>query len=150
MNLRINPQTKQKVVAFYVIIALLFQIYLLATMALNPSQVNQQNWLSDSQGGKVLLCTAQGFKWVDISELIEANNLETSDADSGHENLKFHCPLLKACQFSLSLAVLCLAVILAWLSRPAPTRIFYQHLLCLQKVYLSIAPKQSPPHSFFA
>lgn len=145
-----HHQSTHKALALYVIAALLFQIYLLATMALNPSQVRQQTWLSDSQGGKVLLCTAQGFQWVDISEIIETNSLKNSQSDKEHQELKFHCPLLEVCQFSLTLVALCLAAIFVWLSLPRTIHNKYECLLSLQKVYLSLAPKHSPPCSFFA
>lgn len=144
----INQQTRQKAVAMYVIAALLFQIYLLATLVLNPSQV-QNNATADPLGGKILICTPTGFKWVDINELIHANNASEPSADGEHETLKFHCPLLEACHFFLLLVATCLIILALWLARPSLVFARYQHIYCKQKVYLLLAPKQSPP-AFFA
>ncbi len=134
----------------YVIAALLFQIYLLATMVLNPSQVHNENWLSDAQDEKVLLCTSEGFKWVDVRELIEANSETTFDIDSIHEPLKFSCPLLDVCKISAILAAIVLTAITLWLARFSPNFPNYQHISCKRNLYLSIAPKQSPPFMVYA
>lgn len=136
--------------ALYVIAALLFQIYLLATMVLNPSQVHNENWLSDAQDEKILLCTSEGFKWVDVSELIEANDDETVTLDSVHEPLKFSCPLLDICKISAIVAALILTAMTLWLARFSPTIPNYQHISCRRNLYLSIAPKQSPPFFVYA
>ena len=147
-NLR-NNKSMQKVMALYVIAALLFQIYLLATMVLNPSQVHSQSWLSDAQNEKVLLCTSEGFKWVNVDELINANNHSESVIDSAHEPLKFSCPLLDVFKLSAIVAAFLLATVTLWLARYTPTISCYQHIGCRRDLYLLIAPKQSPPLSVF-
>ncbi len=136
--------------AIYVIAALLFQIYLLATMALNPSQVNNKNWLSEAQGEKILLCTAEGFKWVKISELIEDNAMSPLPVDEIHDPLKFQCPLLEMCQFSITMIAMVLAALAVWLCRIATSSTPYHHVQSYRKIYLALAPKQSPPSTFFA
>ena len=75
-----TQQGKLAVSAVAIIIAVLFQLYLTSNVALNPTQIHRDNWLSQVQDEKVLLCTADGFKWVDINELIQACLLYTSDA----------------------------------------------------------------------
>lgn len=150
MQIATNRQVKQKVMAVYVIAALLFQIYLLATMALNPSQVHNKNWLSEAQGEKILLCTAEGFKWVDIKELIEDNTISSPSNSDFHDPLKFSCPLLDICQFSISLLAIVIAAIALWLCRVTAPFANYSHFHCERKIYLSLAPKQSPPTTFLA
>lgn len=150
MHISRNKQIKQKVMAIYVIAALLFQIYLLATMALNPSQVNNKNWLSEAQGEKILLCTAEGFKWVDIRELIGDNAERPVSLNDIHEPLKFQCPLLEMCQFSIVMMALVLAAIAVWLYRVTSSYLDYSHTYCFNKIYLTLAPKQSPPSGFSA
>lgn len=136
--------------ALYVIAALLFQIYLLATMALNPSQVHNKNWLSEAQGEKILLCTAEGFKWVDIKELIEDNTISSPSNAEFHDPLKFSCPLLDVCQFSISVLAMVIAAIALLLCRVSVCYADYSHIHCQRKIYLSLAPKQSPPQTFLA
>ncbi|WP_045388111.1 hypothetical protein [Vibrio rotiferianus] len=145
-----NQHIKQKVMAVYVIAALLFQIYLLATVALNPSQVHNNNWLSEAQDEKVLLCTAEGFKWVDIKELIADNAMSISPDSEIHDPLKFSCPLLDVCQFVIAIMVMVLAAIILWLSRVTPRFNTDLPIQCQQKLYLALAPKQSPPQTFLA
>ncbi|BDR13977.1 hypothetical protein [Vibrio sp. STUT-A11] len=136
--------------AIYVIAAVLFQIYLLATMALNPSQVHNKNWLSEAQGEKILLCTAEGFKWVDIKDLIEDNTMGSPSNTDVHDPLKFSCPLLDVCQFSISVLAMVIAAIALWLCRVTAPFVNYLHIHCQRKIYLSLAPKQSPPTAFLA
>ena len=136
--------------AIYVVAALLFQIYLLATMALNPSQVHNKNWLSEAQGEKILLCTAEGFKWVDIKELIDNNAEAPLSLGEVHDPLKFQCPLLEMCQFSVVMFALVLTAIAVWLCRATGPYIGYSHIYCFNKIYLALAPKQSPPSVFSA
>lgn len=143
-------QRKRRVMALYVITALLFQLYLLATLSLNPSQVHNNNWLAEAQGEKVLLCTADGFKWVDINELIEDNNSATLDSNEIHDPLKFSCPLLDVCKLSVLIMAIVLAAIALWLCRVNTRSIASPLLLCQRKFYLSVAPKQSPPLAFLA
>ncbi|KIE19919.1 hypothetical protein SE23_13290 [Vibrio sinaloensis] len=143
-------QRKHKVMALYVISALLFQLYLLATLSLNPSQVHNNNWLAQAQGEKVLLCTAEGFKWVDINELIEDNNSTTLDSNEIHDPLKFSCPLLDVCQLVILVAALVLVALTQWLCRTKANSNPPLLILCQQRIYLSLAPKQSPPQAFLA
>ncbi len=145
-----NNTSMQKVLALYVIATLLFQLYLLATMALNPSQVHSKNWLSNAQGEKVLLCTAEGFKWVDISELIAANDSGDASQHNYHAPLKFSCPLLDVCQLALLIFAVIASVIAQWLARIQPLFHAYRYLRATQRIYLSLAPKQSPPNFIYA
>lgn len=136
------------IMAALVITSLLFQIYLSATIVLNPEQINQSNWLNKLQGEKVLLCTAEGFKWVNINDVIQQNHAKTtSDSTDNidHHPLQYSCPILKACQYSLLLVVGLLCLLLAWLTRYSSTTNTYQFHQCQQKVYLLLAPKNSPP-----
>lgn len=145
-----NTQIKQKAIALYVIAALLFQLYLLATLSLNPSQVHNNNWLAEAQGEKVLLCTADGFKWVDINELIADNNRGMLESGEIHDPLRFSCPLLDVCQLSLLVMAIVLTAIALWLCRIHIRAIVASLLLCQRKRYLSVAPKHSPPQAFQA
>lgn len=136
------------IMAAFVIISLLFQIYLSATIVLNPGQITQSNWLNKLQGEKVLLCTTEGFKWVNINDVIQQNqsqSLSSSTDNLDHQPLQYSCPILKACQYSLLLVVGLLCLLQAWLARYTPIRNKYQFHQCQQKVYLSLAPKHSPP-----
>lgn len=143
-----NRQLENKAVTLYVIAALLFQIYLLSATVLNPSQVKTR--VTQSTTEKVLLCTPQGFKWVEISQLIDSNISDSLSGSGEHESLNFHCPLLEACHFFLILVAACLIAMTYWLSRQAICYACYCHFACKQKVYLSVAPKQSPPSIVFA
>ncbi|MCQ6453661.1 hypothetical protein NPN23_24605, partial [Vibrio parahaemolyticus] len=56
----------------------------------------------------VLLCTAEGFKWVDINKLIAANahpSCEFIDNLKLHDGFQIECPLLQAVQLFLLDAV---------------------------------------------
>jgi len=66
---------KKAISAVMIIIAVLFQLYLTSTAALNPTHIHSENWLNQVQDEKVLMCTADGFKWVDINELIEVDKI---------------------------------------------------------------------------
>ncbi len=104
---QIQPK-KQRVAAIAVIFAVLFQLYLASTAALNPTQVHNKSWLNKVQNEKVLLCTAEGFKWVDINTLIAANAQPSSEFIDNlklHDGFQFECPLLQAVQFFLLVAV---------------------------------------------
>jgi len=144
-----NKHVFQQVMAFFVIIALLFQIYIAATITLNPSEVLQKNWLSKLQGEKILLCTPQGFKWVSVNELITQNSDGSHSAEEDHQSLQFSCPLLKAFQHFIVFAVLLVYLLSVWLNRSTPRAPQYNYTSYQQKVYLSFAPKQSPPFAFF-
>lgn len=142
-----NQKIVSKTVAAYVIVALLFQIYLLAVTVLNPSQVNVSSGHAITE--KVLLCTPQGFKWVEITQLMDIN-ADSDESATQHDQLNFHCPLLEACHFFLILVAACLLAFVLWLSRSRVAYTYYCHIVCYQKVYLSLAPKQSPPNIIFA
>ncbi len=104
---QIQPR-KQRVAALAVIFAVLFQLYLASTATLNPTQVHNKSWLNKVQNEKVLLCTAEGFKWVDINTLIAANAQPSSEFIDNlklHDGFQFECPLLQAVQFFLLVAV---------------------------------------------
>ncbi|EMH3443511.1 hypothetical protein V6H34_000624 [Vibrio harveyi] len=146
-------QGKQTLSAITIIIAVLFQLYLTSTAALNPTQIHSQNWLNQVQDEKVLLCTADGFKWVDINELIEANALPNSEFVQDlnlHDGFQFECPLLQAAQFFISIALGLYLATLSWLRRTKNTLIHYQFAICGKQVYKHVAPKQSPPCAFLA
>ncbi|MGD1392256.1 hypothetical protein ACP6IB_04895 [Vibrio harveyi] len=146
-------QGKQTLSAITIIIAVLFQLYLTSTAALNPTQIHSENWLNQVQDEKVLLCTADGFKWVDINELIEANALPNSEFVQGlnlHDGFQFECPLLQAAQFFISIALGLYLATLSWLRRTKNTLIHYQFAICGKQVYKHVAPKQSPPCAFLA
>ncbi|HGY9616441.1 hypothetical protein ACK14O_01035 [Vibrio harveyi] len=146
-------QGKQTLSAITIIIAVLFQLYLTSTAALNPTQIHSENWLNQVQDEKVLLCTADGFKWVDINELIEANALPNSEFVEDlnlHDGFQFECPLLQAAQFFISIALGLYLATLSWLRRTKNTLIHYQFAICGKQVYKHIAPKQSPPCAFLA
>ncbi|WP_447468839.1 hypothetical protein [Vibrio harveyi] len=146
-------QGKQTLSAITIIIAVLFQLYLTSTAALNPTQIHSENWLNQVQDEKVLLCTADGFKWVDINELIEANALPNSEFVQDlnlHDGFQFECPLLQAAQFFISIALGLYLATLSWLRRTKNTLIHYQFAICGKQVYKHIAPKQSPPCAFLA
>ncbi|KNY40500.1 hypothetical protein AKG94_21805 [Vibrio harveyi] len=146
-------QGKQTLSAITIIIAVLFQLYLTSTAALNPTQIHSENWLNQVQDEKVLLCTAEGFKWVDINELIEANALPNSEFVQDlnlHDGFQFECPLLQAAQFFISIALGLYLATLSWLRRTKNTLIHYQFAICGKQVYKHVAPKQSPPCAFLA
>ncbi|EMB9228681.1 hypothetical protein [Vibrio harveyi] len=146
-------QGKQTLSAITIIIAVLFHLYLTSTAALNPTQIHSENWLNQVQDEKVLLCTADGFKWVDINELIEANALPNSEFVQDlnlHDGFQFECPLLQAAQFFISIALGLYLATLSWLRRTKNTLIHYQFAICGKQVYKHVAPKQSPPCAFLA
>ncbi len=146
-------QGEQTLSAITIIIAVLFQLYLTSTAALNPTQIHSENWLNQVQDEKVLLCTADGFKWVDINELIEANALPNSEFVQDlnlHDGFQFECPLLQAAQFFISIALGLYLATLSWLRRTKNTLIHYQFAICGKQVYKHVAPKQSPPCAFLA
>ncbi|EKO3868614.1 hypothetical protein P0E20_002583 [Vibrio harveyi] len=146
-------QGKQTLSAITIIIAVLFQLNLTSTAALNPTQIHSENWLNQVQDEKVLLCTADGFKWVDINELIEANALPNSEFVQNlnlHDGFQFECPLLQAAQFFISIALGLYLATLSWLRRTKNTLIHYQFAICGKQVYKHVAPKQSPPCAFLA
>ncbi|GLR05886.1 hypothetical protein GCM10007906_34740 [Vibrio hyugaensis] len=144
---------KPTVSAVAIIIAVLFQLYLTSTVALNPTQIHGENWLNQVQDEKVLLCTADGFKWVDVNELIQANALPNSDFIQDlnlHDSIQFECPLLQAAQFFISVALGLFLATIFWLRRSKHTLISYDFALCGRQVYKHVAPKQSPPRAFLA
>ncbi|AMG00982.1 hypothetical protein QNE44_002745 [Vibrio harveyi] len=146
-------QGKQTLSAITIIIAVLFQLYLTSTAALNPTQIHSENWLNQVQDEKVLLCTADGFKWVDINELIEANALPNSEFVQDlnlHDGFQFECPLLQAAQFFIAIGFGLYLTTLSWLRRTKNTLIHYQFAICGKQVYKHVAPKQSPPCAFLA
>ncbi|MCE2594833.1 hypothetical protein K6Y31_08390 [Motilimonas cestriensis] len=156
---RLTPQfKKQQRMAYFVIVALLFQIFISATVLLNPALVTQSNWLNSALGDNVLLCTSTGFKWVDINELVETNQVNASQSspvtstatNTEHDSVNFTCPLLKACQYYALLSALLILVLSAWLTRSKIALPHYVYLCSLQKVYLLHAPKTSPPALFTA
>ena len=137
--------------AIAVIIAVLFQLYLASTATLNPTQVHSTTWLNKVQSEKVLLCTADGFKWVDISTLIEANAQPSSTLIQDlnlHEGFQFECPLLQAVQFFLLVAIGLYLTTIHWLRRVKNALTPYRFSKCDKLVYKHIAPKHSPPSVF--
>ncbi|PFG58288.1 hypothetical protein ATG66_0830 [Vibrio sp. ES.051] len=145
------PHKKQHITALAIIFAVLFQLYLASTAVLNPTQLHSKNWLHTVQSEKVLLCTADGFKWVDINTLIKANAQSSSGFIQSlhlHEGFQFECPLLQAIQFFLLVVIgLYLATVL-WLRRVKHTFNPYRFAKCDKLVYKHIAPKHSPPNVF--
>ncbi len=142
---------KQRLVAISVIIAVLFQLYLASNTVLNPTQVNSKNWLSQVQGEQVLLCTADGFKWVDINTLVIENSIASSEFMQSlhlHENVQFECPLLQAVQFFLLCSIAIYLSTIHWSRRLNNALIQYHFAQCGKWVYKHIAPKQSPPCLF--
>ncbi|WP_264906982.1 hypothetical protein [Vibrio sp. STUT-A11] len=151
MEMTQRSQKTQRVAALAVILAVLFQLYLASTAVLNPTQVHNKNWLSEFQNEKVLLCTADGFKWVNINSLIAAN----SDAASPflhnlnlHEGFHFECPLLQAVQFFVLCAIGLYLTTIDWLRRARRALTLYRFTQCGRLVYKHVAPKHSPPCIF--
>ncbi len=141
----------QRVAALAVIFAVLFQLYLASTAVLNPTQVHQNNWLNKVQNEQVLLCTADGFKWVDINTLIAANSSVSSEYIHSldlHDGFQFECPLLQAVQFFLSCAIGLYFANFLKLQRIKQSLLLYQFTQCGRLVYRHVAPKQSPPCIF--
>ncbi|MFH4487914.1 hypothetical protein WMQ43_02525 [Vibrio diabolicus] len=137
--------------AIAVIIAVLFQLYLASTATLNPTQVHNTTWLNKVQSEKVLLCTADGFKWVDINTLIEANAQPSSTLIQDlnlHEGFQFECPLLQAVQFFLLVAIGLYLTTIHWQRRVKKALTPYRFSKCYKLVYKHIAPKHSPPSVF--
>ncbi|MDO6527161.1 hypothetical protein Q4519_15880 [Motilimonas sp. 1_MG-2023] len=156
---RLTPQFgTQRRMTYFVIVALLFQIFISATVLLNPALVTHSSWLNSALGDKVLICTSTGFKWVDINELVETNQTNLSEntptssnqANTEHDSVTFTCPLLKACQYYALLAALLVLVLTTWLARNKIAIPYYLYICSLQKVYLLNAPKTSPPAQFLA
>ncbi|MDV6250335.1 hypothetical protein [Vibrio sp. EA2] len=146
-----TPQKTQRGAAIAVIFAVLFQLYLASTAVLNPTQVHNKNWLSEFQNEKVLLCTADGFKWVDISTLIEANYHTASPFIHNlnlHEGFQFECPLLQAVQLFLLCAIGLYLATINWLRRVKHALTPYHFTQSGRLVYKHVAPKQSPPCIF--
>lgn len=142
---------KQRVAAFAVIFAVLFQLYLASTAVLNPTQIHNSNWLSEAQGERVLLCTADGFKWVDINTLVAANKHTSSEFVKSlhlHDDFHFECPLLQAVQFFLLCSIGLLLATIHWLRRVKHAKILYHFTQCRRLVYKHLAPKHSPPCIF--
>ncbi len=139
---------KQRLAAFAVIFAVLFQLYLSSAAVLNPTQVHNKNWLSEAQGERVLLCTADGFKWVNINSLVEANKHTSSEFVNSlhlHDDFHFECPLLQAVQFFLLCSIGLLIATIHWLRRIKPSQVLYHFTQCGRLVYRDLAPKHSPP-----
>ncbi|CAM2792664.1 hypothetical protein [Vibrio mytili] len=148
-----NPiqHTKQRVTALAIIIAVLFQLYLASTAALNPTQVHSTNWLNDVQNEKVLLCTADGFKWVDINTLIVANTHASSSFIENlhlHDTIQFKCPLLQAVQFFIFVALGLYLGSIHWIQRAKDRPTPYHFTQSNQSTYKFVAPKHSPPFVF--
>lgn len=151
MEMTQRSQRTQRVAALTVIFAVLFQLYLASTAVLNPRNVHNTNWLSEVQNEKVLLCTADGFKWVDINTLIAANNQDASPVIHDlnlHEGFQFECPLLQAVQFFMLCAIGLYFGTIHWFRRVKHALIPYHFTLSGRLVYKHIAPKQSPPCIF--
>lgn len=147
---KIGRSNTIKPLAYCVLVTLLFQLFMSAMVLLNPNMVNQTSWLNSALGDKVLICSAEGFKWVDANALIETNQQVTSLFDSSadvpeHEPLALTCPLLDACQYYLFISALLIIVLSLWLTNRKLNIHHYQYLCSLQKVYLHLAPKASPP-----
>jgi len=145
-----NKYGIQRLMAAFVIIAMLFQIYIAATISLNPGEVTQKNWSTGLQSEKILLCTPQGFIWVDVNDLITQNSDGSDSSEEERKSLKFSCPLLKAFKYSILFAAILICLLCVWLNRLTQTNPQYSFNVCQQKVYLSLAPKQSPPVIFYA
>ncbi len=151
MHINHKQSKKQCLAALAVIIAVLFQLYLASTAVLNPTQVHNKNWLSEAQGERVLLCTANGFKWVNINELITANRKASSEFIHSlnlYDDFHFECPLLQAVQFFLLCTLGLYLATVHWLRRVKHAQILYHFALCRRLVYKHLAPKHSPPCVF--
>ncbi|MGP8307881.1 hypothetical protein [Vibrio sp. YIC-376] len=141
----------QRIAALAIIIAVLFQLYLASTAVMNPTQVHSKNWLNEIQNEQVLLCTADGFKWVDINTLITANSDASSEFIDGlhlHDGFQFECPLLQSVQFFLLVGIGFYLATIHWLRRVKSSLTLYQFTQCGKLVYKHVAPKQSPPCTF--
>jgi hypothetical protein len=141
----------QRVAALAIIIAVLFQLYLASTAVMNPTQVHSKNWLNEVQNEQVLLCTADGFKWVDINTLITANSDTSSefiDSLHLHDGFQFECPLLQSVQFFLLVAIGLYLATIHWLRRGKNSLTLYHYTQSGKLVYKYVAPKQSPPCAF--
>ncbi len=149
MTQQTHFQMRNIVLAFFVITALLFQMFVSATVVLNPKQFNSETWLSELQSDRVLLCTAQGLKWVSVSELMSPIE-DSPHVDPNHEPIQFHCTLLKAGQYSLVLAFAVLAIIALWLNRFNIPLVIFEPRISRRKATLMLAPKQSPPTLYSA
>lgn len=141
----------QRTAALAIIIAVLFQLYLASTAVMNPTQVHSKNWLNEIQNEQVLLCTADGFKWVDVNTLIAANHESSSEFIKGlhlHDGFQSECPLLQAVQFFLLIAIGLYLAKIHWLRRFKHSLTLYQFTQSGKLVYKHVAPKQSPPCNF--
>lgn len=147
---QIQPR-KQRVAAIAVIFAVLFQLYLASTASLNPTQVHNKSWLNKVQNEKVLLCTAEGFKWVDINTLIAANAQPSSEFIDNlklHDGFQFECPLLQAVQFFLLVAVGLYLATIQWLRRVKHALTPYHFAQC-GRWFTSISHQSNPLLVFF-
>lgn len=141
----------QRVVALAIIFAVLFQLYLMSTAILNPNQVHKKGWLNEVHNEQVLLCTADGFQWVDINTLISVNSGTASDLIKDlnlHDGFQLKCSLLQSLQFFLLTAIGLDIATLLWLRRVKNVVTPYRFTECGRLVYRYIAPKQSPPCIF--
>ncbi|MGY0614442.1 hypothetical protein [Vibrio sp. FJH11] len=141
----------QRTTALAIILAVLFQLYLASSAVINPTQVHSKNWLNEIQNEQVLLCTADGFRWVNVNTLIAANQETSSEFIKSlhlHDGFQFECPLLQSVQFFLLIAIGFYLGKIHWLRRFKQSLVLYQFTQSGKLVYKYVAPKQSPPCTF--
>jgi len=128
--------------ALIVILSFLFNSLVSSIVVLNPKQFNSQSRnISQVISEKVLICTSDGLKWVDAQELI-ADNEQNPSSNHKAQN---HCPFLKYYQQQILLLQICCFLIYLALVIIQSSKLFEGFTARLNKLYLSCAPKQSPP-----
>ncbi|MCW8328396.1 hypothetical protein MD588_06200 [Photobacterium sp. SDRW27] len=126
------------------ILAILLTNFLNSVVILNPSAYHGgKNWLT---GEKVLICTNQGLKWIDISTLnqLHRNHSGKHETASTHHEMKFHCPILKHHQPLSSFPSTAIFFLLVVLSLIQNIRLNSREAVS-ERIYFSYAPKHSPP-----
>lgn len=126
------------------IFAILLTNFLTSVVILNPSAYQGEgNWLT---GEKVLICTSEGLKWINVNTLNQQNHQMAGEHDVTNEyhGIKFHCPILKHHQPVSSFPATALFFLLALLCLIQKIRLANREAVS-ERIYFSYAPKHSPP-----
>ncbi|UXI03202.1 hypothetical protein [Photobacterium sp. TY1-4] len=125
------------------LLSILLTQFLSAIVVLNPAHYQGNgNWLT---GEKVLICTSQGLKWVEVSQLRHQNQTDAATGETPHV-LKFHCPILKLPPVLEHTPLAAGFFLLTLLFCFFPVQLFNCNRV-LERIYYRYAPKQSPPQS---
>lgn len=141
-------------VSALIILSIVLNGFLSSIVVLNPTAFSgNSNWLTAPLTEKILICTAEGLRWIDPSTLLQKNAQQSafsSDKSSLNHNqyqhYQFHCPLLKHHQPAELLAYLGIFILFAMLVVATLKRLSLCPFFCYEKMYLTYAPKQSPPY----